>query len=244
MTPGQIAAIMFGCFGIGATLIMLASRGTSPETRRQRWLKFSSYFIIVTAVLGCASLGRSWLAVLVLLITATGCWELHAAGARIRENRRGPVWPICSAYALLTLGLFTTVMATTPRTIAFLYLTVAAFDGFSEVFGHLCGRHLLIPSVSPGKTWEGLLGGEIGAIAIAVLLRELSELDLPAAFVLGATIGACALLGDLSASWVKRRAGIKDFSSLLPGQGGVLDRFDSFIGAGGLLAPLLVLAAT
>jgi phosphatidate cytidylyltransferase len=244
MMLGQTVAIVLGCFGIGATLMMLASRRISPAIRRQRWLKFSSYFIIVTAVLGCALLGRPWLMGLVLLIIATGWWELRTAGARIRENRRGPVWPIWAVYALLTLGLFATVMATTPQTIAFLYLTVAAFDGFSEVSGHLSGRHSLIPSVSPGKTREGLLGGEAGAISVAFLLRDLAGLDLPGSLALGAAIGVCALLGDLSASWVKRRAEIKDFSSLLPGQGGVLDRFDSFIGAGGLLAPLLALTVT
>jgi phosphatidate cytidylyltransferase len=241
MMPGQITAVTVGAFGIGAILIMLASRRTSPENRRRRWLKFSAYFLIVTAVLGCASLGRPWLAGLVLLITAAGIRELHAAGARIRENERGPVWPIWCVYALLSLGLFTTVLTTMPQTVVFLYLTVAAFDGFSEVTGHLCGRRPLIPAVSPGKTQEGLLGGAAGAIAVAVLLRDLPGLDLVGAAALGAATGACALAGDLSASWVKRRAGIKDFSALLPGQGGVLDRFDSFIGAGGLLAPVLAM---
>jgi phosphatidate cytidylyltransferase len=239
--PGQMTAIMLGGFGIGAMLVLLASRGTPPDVRRRRWLKFTAYFIIVTAVLGCASLGRPWLAGLMLLITAAGIRELHAAGARIRENGRGPVWPIWSVYALLSLGLFTTVLTMTPQTVVFMYLTVAAFDGFSEATGHLCGRHPLIPAVSPGKTQEGLLGGAAGAIAFAVLLRQLPGLDLVEAAALGAAIGACALAGDLSASWVKRRAGIKDFGALLPGQGGVLDRFDSFIGAGGLLAPVLLM---
>ena len=237
----QIMAIMLGSFGIGAVLMAFAGSRVPPNVRRRRWLKFAGYLVIVTVVLGCAALGRSWLAGLVLLITATGAWELQAAGARIREIRRTPVWPIWGIYALLTLGLFTTVLAAATQTVAFLYLTVAAFDGFSEVTGHLCGRHLLIPSVSPGKTREGLLGGEIGAIAMAILIRELTGLNTVGAAALGAAIGACALVGDLSASWVKRRAGIKDFSTLLPGQGGMLDRFDSFIAAGSLLSPVLVM---
>ena len=240
---GQTIAMVLVCFGIGAMLLLLAGLRTSPEIRRSRWLKFSGYFIIVIAVLGCASLGRSWLAALVVTITVAGIWEMRAASIRIRQNRRGPVWAIWSIYVLLTVGLFTTVLTSAPQTIGFLYLTVAAFDGFSEVTGHLCGRHPLAPAVSPGKTWEGLLGGEIGAVAVAVLLRGLSGLDTLEAVVLGAAIGVCALMGDLSASWVKRRAVIKDFSVLLPGQGGVLDRFDSFIGAGGILAPLLAMVA-
>jgi phosphatidate cytidylyltransferase len=238
----RLMMIMLGGFGVGAVLMMLAGLQASPEVRQRRWLKFFGYFVIVTIVLGCATLGRPWMAGLALVITVAGVWELQAAAARIRENGSARVGPIWGVYALLSLGLLTTVFSVAPQIVAFLYLTVAAFDGFSEVTGHVFGRRALIPAVSPGKTQEGLLGGEIGAIAIALLLRDLAGLNIAGAAALGAVTGACALAGDLSASWVKRRAGIKDFSALLPGQGGMLDRFDSFIGAAGLLAPVLVVA--
>jgi phosphatidate cytidylyltransferase len=238
----QLITIMLGGFGVGAVFMVFAGMQAPPEVRRRRWLKFSGYFVIVTLVLGCVTLGRPWLAVLVLVITVAGAWELQAAAARITENRRGRTWLILGVYTLLSLGLFATVITVAPSLVAFLYLTVAAFDGFSEVTGHLFGRRALLPAVSPGKTQEGLLGGEIGAIAVALLLRDLAGLNIASAVTLGAATGVCALAGDLSASWVKRRAGIKDFSALLPGHGGVLDRFDSFIGAAGLLAPVLILA--
>src|SRR5512147_227180 len=76
----QIMSIMLGSFGIGAVLMAFAGSRVPPNVRRRRWLKFAGYLVIVTVVLGCAAMGRSWLAGLVLLITATGAWELQAAG--------------------------------------------------------------------------------------------------------------------------------------------------------------------
>jgi phosphatidate cytidylyltransferase len=78
---------------------------------------------------------------------------------------------------------------------------------------------------------------------MALLIHELAGLSLAATGIAGVVISLCALTGDLGASWVKRGAGLKDYSSLLLGQGGMLDRFDSFICAGGGLAPVLLLLA-
>jgi phosphatidate cytidylyltransferase len=107
-----------------------------------------------------------------------------------------------------------------------LCLLVCVFDGFSQIFGQLFGRTKLAPSISPSKTVEGAVGGCLAVMAFALFLDR-PEVALP--YALG-TAGA-ALIGDLAASLVKRLCGIKDYSDLLPGHGGVLDRFDGLFAA-------------
>jgi phosphatidate cytidylyltransferase len=111
-----------------------------------------------------------------------------------------------------------------------------ATDVGAYAFGRLLGAHKLMPSVSPGKTMEGALGGLLLAIVIALLyigyvLHPLAQLAMrPLATVLFAvTISIVAQVGDLAESLIKREAGIKDSSTLIPGHGGVLDRFDSLL---------------
>lgn len=105
--------------------------------------------------------------------------------------------------------------------------------------GRAIGRHKLIPWLSPGKTWEGLLGGVALATALGVLAAWLSgKVDTITPYLLwqgaaiGATLALVGQLGDLLASLLKRDAGLKDSSSVLPGFGGVLDVIDSPLLAG------------
>ncbi len=122
-----------------------------------------------------------------------------------------------------------------PGRAGFLLLVVMWSDAGQFVVGKAVGRHKLVPRLSPGKTWEGLMGGLVfaglaGALAASPLLGASATTGLAAAAVLT----ALGLAGDLSISALKRRAGVKDTGTLVPGQGGVLDRCDSLL----LAAPL------
>ena len=108
-------------------------------------------------------------------------------------------------------------------------ILVASFDVGAYVVGSRCGKHPLLPRISPGKTWEGVGGGLLLAGATMWLISWYYALSYTSFFLVGATLILCTagLLGDLFESWLKRRAGIKDSATILPGHGGFLDRFDS-----------------
>ena len=112
-------------------------------------------------------------------------------------------------------------------------------DAGAYYVGRAFGRSPLAPVLSPNKTVEGLGGGIVFSVATAVFLRyaALPRLALATAVGLGLSMALLGVVGDLFESLLKRSAGIKDTSSLLPGHGGVLDRIDSLLFA----APLLFL---
>jgi phosphatidate cytidylyltransferase len=111
----------------------------------------------------------------------------------------------------------------------FTMLATSAVDTGAYFAGKALGRHKLAPEVSPGKTWEGSVGGFIAAVVVGVIGHLVLGLPLAFALIAGALIGVMAQIGDLSKSKIKREIGIKDFGSLIPGHGGVLDRFDSLL---------------
>lgn len=113
--------------------------------------------------------------------------------------------------------------------LVFTIFATSAVDTGAYFAGRALGRHKLAPEVSPGKTWEGSFGGFLAAVAIGWLGHLL--LGLPAGFAVtaGALVGIMAQIGDLSKSKIKREIGIKDFGVLIPGHGGILDRFDSLL---------------
>lgn len=113
-----------------------------------------------------------------------------------------------------------------------LFLCVWLTDTAAYAAGRAFGRHKLAAGLSPKKTWEGALAGFVFAVGGAFLLQKLlapAGLGPRGALALGALIGVCGQLSDLAESMIKRAVGAKDSGSLLPGHGGVMDRFDSFI---------------
>jgi phosphatidate cytidylyltransferase len=114
----------------------------------------------------------------------------------------------------------------------FLLLTVTWFgDTFAYAAGRLAGRHKLYPRISPGKTWEGAVGGLVGSFAAAALAHAwyLPELSWAGAAGVALPAGALGQVGDLCESLLKRAYGVKDSGALLPGHGGLLDRIDALL---------------
>jgi phosphatidate cytidylyltransferase len=234
---GNILGITVPGFVLGAFFMARANRGLPRAVANARWLKLIVFFVIVHIVLGVAAAGRPWVTVLVSLIVGAGFVELRSAWQRMSAPRPARVWAVYLAIAATAMP---TSWMLAPAVFALLFLITAASDGFSQVVGQLFGHRKLAPKISPAKTVEGLLGGLVAAVAVALLTNEVLGLTTPSrAAALAVATGLAGLAGDLAASWVKRRAGIKDFSNTLPGQGGFLDRFDSLLGALILIGPTL-----
>jgi phosphatidate cytidylyltransferase len=122
----------------------------------------------------------------------------------------------------------------------FLCTVVWVGDSVAMYIGKSLGQHKMAPAISPGKTWEGAVGGVIGSVGTAILSAGfwLPHLLLWQCVVLGLCIALAAQISDLGESMLKRYAGVKDSGGLIPGHGGILDRIDSLLFA----TPTLVYA--
>lgn len=121
--------------------------------------------------------------------------------------------------------------------LSFFFLVLMGADAGAYYVGRALGKHKLAPSISPGKTWEGAVGGLLAALAMAVLAHFWFFRELPLKFImpLAAVMTIVGIFGDLAESALKRGAGAKDAANILPGHGGMLDRLDSLL----FNAPLL-----
>ena len=225
-------------FALGALLIGLAHRRRPPSrgAGRADWRKYGIYLVLIAALLGAAEAGRWLLACVVAALVIGGAAEAGRAFGSTRagalgSTRPGAWWTRVLAGLLLAAAWGHMLLgpggAWSGR-FAFLLLVTATTDAFAQIWGMLLGTRKLCPRLSPAKTREGMIGGIATALAVALCA---DCLDAPSGAVRRACIGfltaVAAFSGDLLFSYFKRRAGIKDFSRVLPGHGGILDRFDS-----------------
>lgn len=115
--------------------------------------------------------------------------------------------------------------------LSFFFLVVMGADTGAYYAGRAFGKHKLAPKISPGKTWEGVVGGVAAALAMAAVSHFWFFRDLPlkVALPLAAVMVVLGIFGDLAESALKRGVGAKDAARILPGHGGVLDRLDSLL---------------
>jgi phosphatidate cytidylyltransferase len=116
-------------------------------------------------------------------------------------------------------------------TVISMFATIWICDSAAFHIGVASGRHKLFPRVSPNKSWEGAIAGLIAALGAAVLAQRflITYVPIAGALLIGGIVGTIGQLGDLTESLLKRDAGVKDSSTLIPGHGGAFDRFDSVL---------------
>jgi len=127
----------------------------------------------------------------------------------------------------LMLALFLKV-----EILLFIYLLTWTFDTFAYLFGVKFGKHKIMPSISPKKSWEGFIGGLLATLIASYIIYNLNFLegiDLVSLIIIAFILPFTATLGDFIESHLKRQAGIKDSGNFIPGHGGMLDRVDAFM---------------
>ncbi len=240
LAPPALAAAWFGglwfaaLIALGAALICWEWQGMTT-----RAFTLSGRVAAVACAAG-ALLAVAWpeLAVLVVLAGAIASLALTPRDGR-RWALAGPIYGGIPAVALVWLRAETDH----GRAVVFwLLLLVWATDIGAYAFGRLIGGPLLLPVVSPKKTWAGLLGGMLCAGLAGWGVAAGLGFGHPVALALSsAVLAVVAQAGDLLESWVKRRWGVKDSSGIIPGHGGVLDRVDGLLAAAAAVAVVVLL---
>ncbi|HEY7148987.1 MAG TPA: phosphatidate cytidylyltransferase [Gaiellaceae bacterium] len=215
-------------FGLALAAALFALHELYWMTRTLRPVVLAGYLGAIGTLLGAELGGAEWALAGLFATLAFAFVSKGAAGAAsVGVTLLGVVWvAVGLAHALLlrdlddhgVLAIYTVILA------------VWAGDAGAYFIGLLFGRHKLAPTVSPGKTWEGLIAGTAATIAVTfIALYKQSFLSIPESLALGAVIAVAAPLGDLFESALKRDADVKDSGRLLGGHGGVLDRIDALL---------------
>jgi len=190
-------------------------------------------YIFPVGYIAALSLGRKELALQVVIALV-----LYVLA---RQLLRFPEYNMMSVGVSLTAALYPTLLLGNVyllRSEAGLGLTlvtmlaIMAYDTLAYFVGISLGRRRPWHNISPKKSIEGALGGFIGSIGLALAATRYIDLTLMQALIIGIGVGGLGQVGDLAESAIKRYAGVKDSGNLLPGHGGVLDRFDSLMYAG------------
>ena len=177
-------------------------------------------FIIVVALACFGEFAR-------LVLRAVRQWHLRIAG-------------LAAGGGYIGLAAMVLIEIDNRALLLLLVMLVICVDTFAYFFGRTIGGPKIAPRISPSKTWAGLLGGIVGASIVLILYqlfdgsgsaatRTLLSADLAFLVLAGAMVAICAQSGDFFESWLKRRAHMKDSSRLIPGHGGVFDRFDGML---------------
>jgi phosphatidate cytidylyltransferase len=186
--------------------------------------------IVILPVIAAALLGgeSSW-ALLVVILAMLMALEWQALSATL------PLPVRMMGIPYMALGLSSAIMLRTEpdglNYLLFLVACVIATDTAAYAGGKRWGKHKLAPSISPGKTWEGLGCGVIAAMLTGAAASGLEgyPFTAPSGLWIGGLLALAGQAGDLLEFAVKRRAGVKDSGTLLPGHGGLLDRLDGYL---------------
>ncbi len=231
----NIYLIILAYFLLGGIGFYLINRKKDPLVARKSYTKFIVYFFIVNGLFFSITIEPVVFRYLAVVIAAVGVTELVRLFRISGYSRKSFFATSVVIFVLLALG-FCFFATLNKNLILFTFLVLSIFDSFSQITGQLWGKKKILPHISPNKTLGGLVGGACVALASALLLRKLLDVSPVSLLFLSAGIILFAFLGDVAASYYKRKYEVKNFNDLIPGHGGFLDRFDSLIAGGAWVA--------
>jgi phosphatidate cytidylyltransferase len=215
---------------------------------------------ILVLAMGLEVVDAGWLAVfvaVVLVVLAIDAFRRQEVRDGFLAWMGGSFGAIYAAMLAFTAGVLAvapdvpddallgdTFLSASQTWLLVLVLTVWSFDTFAYLSGRTFKRGRFLNHISPNKTWSGVIGGTVAAIIVAGALTWAAGQWLPGGLVLGLFVAIAGQSGDVAESMLKRTAGAKDSSNLIPGHGGILDRTDSFLFAAPVVyAYLLIVGA-
>lgn len=225
---------------LGTIGIYFINRKKDALVRKKAWIKHITYFVVTNIVFFSIPFNPLFFRIITVIVIVAGINELLKLHRESGYKYPSFFYLAMLIFLILSAGFFLFSLMD-KWLILFSFLILSIFDGFSQITGQLLGKRKLFPSVSPNKTVEGLIGGTVIAVLSALVFEYLIGTTSLKALFIALIISFFAFAGDAMKSIYKRKYNVKDFSNLIPGHGGFLDRFDSLIAAGAGVALLSLL---
>lgn len=243
--PKIVTAVVFGLAGSIAAYELLYATGHIKHPRLVLYAAVSAFLMGIWSGTGQH---EGWGALLAVGVFAAFFGEMMASHVKLTFEKIS----MCLVAALVVPYLLTSVVRILAMRLGRYYILVPFLMAFlpdtgAYFAGRAFGKHKLAPVISPKKTIEGVVGGAVSAIVgmllYVLILDTFFEMEVNYLFaaIFGLASAAGSVFGDLSFSVIKRQTGIKDYGNLIPGHGGILDRFDSLMVVGPLAEALLLL---
>ena len=223
-------------FILGGIGTVLNNRKLDASGRKGNWAKYFFYFLIVLTVIATVLIDKKLFSALFIIVSSVGVTEMMDISNKSGASDVRKKILVLSLFAFnLIFSLFIAFVLLPENVIIYTYTIVLTFDGGGQIFGRLFGKRKITPTISPNKTWGGFIYGSMLALLSAFFIRSLVYYSWWQSLVFGVVVCLSAFSGDILASAFKRAFGAKDFSKILPGQGGMFDRFDSFLFSGAVI---------
>lgn len=217
-------------YSVGGGIIMaFVNKNKDVRFQRNNWIKYFVYLLIMALLFGTILIKAIYFHYFGVLILLLGLFEITKLIVSKRKVKLGIITMLL--FFALAILFFQFSMMPAEYLFYTLFLTTV-FDAYSQLTGQLFGRKKLFKNISPNKTFEGLLGGYIVTLLSAVFIHNQLQISVVKSVLIAVILATFSMIGDLLASYCKRKFEVKDFSRILPGHGGILDRFDSLLASG------------